>query len=127
MQFRMIVRKYQVDHGRSDHALKFRPQKPCETTVAVQDGVVAAQNGGALVHSLHEHTVGMIGPPEREHFLFALAIYNNGVHIAGADRPEGLLGVAQACDQLATRKSRPCSWDALLLPVSQPVSAFRQL
>jgi hypothetical protein len=69
----------------------------------VQDGVVAAENSGAFVHTLHENTVGMVGPLEREHLLPAWAVYNNGIHLTGTNGMEGFLGFAQACNQFPAR------------------------
>ena len=123
----MIVGPNQVQHGRTDDALEPRSQEPGKTAVAVQNGVVAAENSGAFVHPLHENTVGMIGPLQREHFLPALAVHNNGIHFAGTNGTEGFLGFAQACDQLPARQGRQCLRGAAFFPVSQPFSAFRQL
>ena len=75
------------------------PKNRAKRPFAVQDGVVATENSGAFVHPLHENTVGMIGPLQREHFLPALAVHNDGIHFAGTNGTEGFLGFAQACDQ----------------------------
>ena len=123
----MIAGPNQVQHGRTDDALEPRSQEPGKTSIAVQDGVVTAENSGAFIHPLHENTVGMIGPLEREHFLPALAVHNNGIYFARTNGTEGFLGFAQACDQFPARQYRPFLRGAVFLPVSQPSSAFRQL
>jgi hypothetical protein len=127
IQFGMIVGPNQVQHGRTDDALEPRSQKPGKTTVAMQDGVVTAENSGAFIHPLHENTVGMIGPLPREHFLLALAVHDNGIHFAGTNGTEGFLGFAQAGCQFPARKARQFLQGAVFLPVSQPFAAFRQL
>ena len=104
-----------------------RSQEPGKTAVAVQDCVVAAQNRGAFVHPLHENTVGMIGPPQREHLLPALAVPNDGIDFAGTNGTEGLLGFTQACDQFPARKGWQFLRGAVFLPVSQALSAFQKL
>src|ERR1700676_2206823 len=116
----MIVGPNQVQHGRTDDALEPRSQEPGKTAVAVQDGVVIAENSGAFVHPLHENTVGMIGTLQREHFLLALAVHNNGIHFAGTNGTEGFLGFAQARDQFPARKGRHFLWGAFFLFFSQP-------
>src|SRR6202521_4994339 len=123
----MILGPNQVQHGRTDDTLEARSQEPGKTAVAVQDGVVTAENSGAFVHPLHENTVGMIGPLQREHFLPALAVHNNSIHFAGTNGTEGFLGFAQACDQFPARKGPQFLGPAVILLVSQPFSAFRQL
>src|SRR5450631_1996118 len=119
----MIVGPNQVHHGRTNDTLEPRSQEPRKTAVAVQDGVVTAENSGAFVHPLHENTVGMVGPLQREHFLPALAVHNNGIHFAGTNRTEGFLGFAQAGDQFAARKGRQFLRRAFFRPVNQPFSA----
>ena len=116
----MIVGPNQVQHGRTDHALKPPSQEPGKTAVAVQDGVVAAENSCAFVHPLHKNAVGMIGPLQREYFLPALAFHNNGIHFAGTNGTEGFLGFAQACDQFPARNRRHFLRGAFFLLVSQP-------
>jgi hypothetical protein len=123
----MILGPNQVQHGRTDNALEPTSQEPGKTAVAVQDGVVTAENSGAFVHPLHENTVGMIGPPQREYFLLALAVHNNGIHFAGTNGTEVFLGFAQPRNQLSARRGRLFLRGAVFLPVSQPLSAFRQL
>ena len=100
----MVVGPNQVLQGRTDDALKPCSQEPGKTVVAVQDGVVAAENRGAFVHLLHENTIGMIGPLQREYFLPAWAVHNNGIHFAGTNGTQGFLGFAQACDQFTARQ-----------------------
>ena len=73
-------------------------QQPGETAVAVQDGVVAAENRCAFVHPLHKNTVGMIGSLQREHLFPAWSLHDDGIHSTGPYGVEGLLGFAQACD-----------------------------
>ena len=58
----MIVGQNKVHQGRTDDALKPPSQEPCKTAIGVQYDVIAAENSGALIHPLHESTVGMIGP-----------------------------------------------------------------
>jgi hypothetical protein len=99
----MIVGQNQIQHGRTNDALEPPSQKPGKTAVAVQDGVIAAENSGAFIHPLHESTVGMIGPLQREHFPLALAVHDNGIHFAGTNGTEGFLGFAQACEQFPAR------------------------
>jgi hypothetical protein len=123
----MIVGQNQVKHGGTDDALEPPSQEPGKTAIAVQDGVIATENSGAFVHPLHENTVGMIGPLQREHFLPAVAVHDNGIDFAGTNGAEGFLGFAQACDQFPARKGRHFLRGAFSLLVSQTFSAFRPL
>jgi hypothetical protein len=54
--------------------------------------VIFAENGGAFVHPLHENTVGMVGPLQREHPLPAWAVHYNSIHFTGTNGLEGFLG-----------------------------------
>ena len=94
----MILGPNQVQQGRTDDALEPLAQETGKTAVTVQYNVVTAENSGAFVHPLHKNTVGMIGPLQREHFLLALAVHNNGIYFTGANSTESFLGFAQTCD-----------------------------
>src|ERR1051326_277981 len=118
----MIVGPNQVLHGRTDDVLDPHSQEPGKTLVAVQDGVVAAENRGAFIHPLHENTVGMIGPLQREHLLPGFAAHDNGIHFAGTNGMEGFLDFAQACKQVPARQSRVLLRGAVFLPVGQSLS-----
>src|ERR1700674_1646090 len=102
----MILGPHQVQHGRTDDALEPRSPEAGKTAVTVQDGVITAENSGAFVHPLHENTIGVIGPLQRELFLLALAVHNNGIHFAGTNGTEGFLGFAQARDQFPARYTK---------------------
>ncbi len=93
----------------------------------MQYDVSAAVNSSAFVHPLHESTVGMIGPLQREHFLPASTVHNNGIHFAGTNGMEDFLGFAQSCDQFPARKSLRYFFGGHNLAFPQPNSAFHPL
>jgi hypothetical protein len=82
----------QALHRRTNYALKSGSQQPGKTAVAVQDSVVAAKNGGAFVHPLHENTVGMVGPLQREHLLPAWAVHTRPSPANGGGFPASQAG-----------------------------------
>jgi hypothetical protein len=80
-----------------------------EAAVGVDDRAVAAQDQRALAHLLHERAPGLVRCLERVDAPPAQPVDHHGVHLAGVDRVQRLLGFLEASAQrVQLVRLRPC-------------------